>query len=396
MTAARVLLRPRRAKPFFSRHPWVYPGAIAEVSGDPADGGVVDVVSHGNNFIARGLYNSKSKIRVRLFSWDAETQLDADFFRARLKAALHLRQNVLRCAGPGKACRLVFSESDGLSGLTVDQFDRWLVLQFTSLGLAQRRELIADLLEELVHPDGIYLRTERGIGRLEGLEIHDGLLRGQLPASPIVIEEHGIRFQIDLAEGQKTGFYLDQRDNRPAVAQFAAGRRVLDAFCYTGGFGLYAARAGATEVVGVDVSEAALRLAQENARLNELNNIRFVQSEVFAFLDAQVESKEKFDLVVLDPPKFARSQQSVEEAMRGYRRIQTQALHLLAPNGILAMCCCSGLITHVMLQELLAQIAAEHGRHVQLLESRGQAGDHPVSLWCPETNYLKCLICRVE
>lgn len=395
MSAAQVLLRPKRAKPFFSRHPWVYPGAIASVTGEPADGDVVDVVSHGGNFVARGLFNSKSKIRVRLYSWDADTELDAAFFRARLQKAIHLRTHILKCCTPRGACRLVFSEADGLSGLTIDQFGGWLVVQFTSLGLANRRHMFADLLEELFRPDGIYLRTERGIGRLEGLEIQDGPLRGQLPAAPLVIEEHGVKFLVDLAEGQKTGFYLDQRDNRVAVAQLAAGRRMLDAFCYTGGFGLYAARAGATEVVGVDVSEAALRMANDNARLNELGNIRFVHSEVFAYLDGLVEKKEQFGLVVLDPPKFARTQQSVEEALRGYRRLQSQALRLLEPDGILVTCCCSGLISRTMLYELLAHLAADVGRDVQILESRGQAADHPVSVWCPETNYLKCLICRV-
>jgi len=396
MTAARVILRPKRAKPFFSRHPWVYPGAIAEVVGEPADGAVVDVVSHGGNFVARGLYNSKSKIRVRLYSWNIDVALDAAFFRNRLQKAIHLRHNILKHAGQGSACRLVFSEADGLSGLTIDQFDRWLVVQFTSLGLAQQREMFADLLTELLQPEGIYLRTERGIGKLEGLDIQDGVLRGTLPTAPLVIEENGIRFLVDLAEGQKTGFYLDQRDNRPAVARFAAGRRVLDAFCYTGGFGLYAARAGASEVVGVDVSEPALRLAAENARINELTNIRFDQSEVFTYLDGLVERQEKFGLVVLDPPKFARAQHSVEEALRGYRRLQGQALRLLESDGILVTCCCSGLITRDMLYDLMAQLTSEVGRGMQVLESRGQAADHPVSVWCPETSYLKCLICRVE
>jgi 23S rRNA (cytosine1962-C5)-methyltransferase len=301
----------------------------------------------------------------------------------------------LQYAGPGKACRLVFSESDGLSGLIVDAYDHWLVVQFTSLGLAQRREMIADCLEELIRPEGIYLRTERGIGQMEGLELQDGLLRGTVPSEPILIEEAGLRFQAHLTEGQKTGFYLDQRYNRGAVAPYCTGRRVLDGFCYTGGFGLHAARAGASEVIGVDVSEPALALARENARLNGLGAISFFRQDVFSYLNQQVQAGEHFGVVILDPPKFARSKSAIEEALRGYRRLQTLTLRLLEPDGIFVMCCCSGLISMNMLEELLAQIATEGRREVQILEPRGQSPDHPVLATCPETNYLKCLICRV-
>jgi 23S rRNA (cytosine1962-C5)-methyltransferase len=396
MTGARVVLRTGRAKPFFGQHPWVYAGAIAEVAGNPADGDEVELFSHAGNFIARGLYNGQSKIRVRLYSWESGRPLDRDFFLGRLAAALHLRGPILHLDGPNRACRLVFSEADGLSGLTVDRYDRWLVVQFTALGLAQRRELLAELLAELVQPAGIYLRTERGIGQLEGLELHDGLLWGQAPPETVTIEENGLKFLVHLAEGQKTGFYLDQRDNRRAVAALAAGRRVLDAFCYTGGFGLTAARAGAAAVLGVDVSEPALALARANADLNGLSNLTFVRAEVFARLAALAQAGERFGLVVLDPPKFARARHAVEEALRGYRRLQTLALRLLEPDGILVTCCCSGLIDASMLQDLLAQLAALERRAVQILAVRGQAPDHPVSVACPESRYLKCLINRVH
>jgi 23S rRNA (cytosine1962-C5)-methyltransferase len=280
--------------------------------------------------------------------------------------------------------------------MTVDRYDRWLVMQFTALGLAQRRELLAELLVERLRPDGIYLRTERGIGRLEGLELHDEPLWGQVPSEPVVIEEDGLRYQVHLTEGQKTGFYLDQRDNRRAVAQLAAGRSMLDAFCYTGGFGLAAARAGATSVRGVDVSEPALTLARANAALNGLERVEFVRAEVFEYLAKLVDAGERFGLVVLDPPKFARTQHAVEEALRGYRRLQTLALRLLERDGVLVTCCCSGLITLDMLADLHAQVAIEERREAQLLERRGQAADHPVSVACPESNYLKCLISRVR
>jgi 23S rRNA (cytosine1962-C5)-methyltransferase len=395
MSAARVILQPRRARPFYGRHPWVYPGAIARVEGNPTDGEEVDLVSSAGHFVARGLYNSRSKIRVRLYGWSADVALDRAFFRDRLGAAIHLRSQILGLDAPRRACRLVFSEADGLSGLTVDRYDRWLAVQFTSLGLGQRRELFAELLRDLVQPEGIYLRTERGIGRLEGLEIQDGPLWGQVPAGPVPIDEDGLTFLIHLAEGQKTGFYLDQRENRRAVARLATGRRVLDAFCYTGGFGLHAARAGATSVLGVDSSEPALELARANAQQNGLTNVAFVRDDVFTHLDTLVAAGERFDLVVLDPPKFARTQDAVEEALRGYRRLQTLALRLLQPNGLLVTCCCSGLISADMLCDLLAQVAVEERRVVQILEQRGQAPDHPVAVTCRESNYLKCLISRV-
>jgi 23S rRNA (cytosine1962-C5)-methyltransferase len=395
MTLPRVFLQPRRARPFYGRHPWVYPGAIGRVEGDPADGAEVELCSYTGNFIARGLYNSQSKIRVRLYSWTPDVPLDQAFFRHRLASALRLRGPMLGLMEQGHACRLVFSEADSLSGLTVDRFDRWIVVQFTSLGLAQRRAMLVELLVELLQPEGIYLRTERGIGQLEGIELQDGLLWGQVPAEPVVIQEAGLRFLVHLAEGQKTGFYLDQRDNRQAVARLAAGRRMLDTFCYTGGFGLHAARAGAGPVHGVDASEPALELAQANAQLNGLSGLSFVRADVFTHLQTLVEAREQYDLIVLDPPKFARARHAVDEALRGYRRLQALALRLLTGDGLLVTCCCSGLITLEMLEDLLAQLAAEEGRDIQILERRGQAADHPVSVACPETNYLKCLICRV-
>ena len=411
MSTPRVVLGARRAKPFFGRHPWVFAGAIAAVEGDPADGDEVELFSHEGQFIARGLFNAQSKIRVRLYSWQPDTPLDRAFFRDRLETALRLRRDVLgldapltptplppggeRGRGEGGACRLVFSESDGLSGMTVDRYGRWLVVQFTALGLARRRDLLVELLVELFQPEGIYLRTERGIRQLEGLELQDGPLWGKVPEGPVVIEEEGVQFRVNIAEGQKTGFYLDQRDNRRATARLAAGRRVLDAFCYTGGFGLHAARGGAASVVGLDTSEPALALARENAALNGLGNVTFTRGDVFAQLDALVAAGERFGVVVLDPPRFARARHAIDEALRGYQRLQTLALRLLERDGILVTSCCSGLITQDMLTSLLAQLAADERRDVQILERRGQAADHPVSATCLETSYLKCLLCRV-
>jgi 23S rRNA (cytosine1962-C5)-methyltransferase len=392
---ARVRLQPRKARPFYGRHPWVYAGAISSIEGEPADGDEVDLVAHDSTFVARGLFNSRSKIRVRLYSWHPETPLDRAFWRERLDAAIRLRR-LLGMLGLGQACRLVCSEGDGLSGLTVDRYDRWLVLQFTALGLARRRDLLVELLLELMHPDGIYQRTERGIGQLEGLEAQDELLWGRRPEGPLRIEEGGLTFLVNLTEGQKTGFYLDQRDNRLAVARLVHGRRMLDAYCYTGGFALHAARAGASSVLGIDQSEPALALARQNAEMNILPNVTFQRADVFHRLEELVQAGEGFGVVVLDPPRFARARNAVEEALRGYRRMQALALRLLEPDGFLVVCCCSGLITMKMLEEVLASVAAEEDREVQLLEERGPAMDHPVSVTCLESHYLKCLITRAR
>jgi 23S rRNA (cytosine1962-C5)-methyltransferase len=394
MATPRIILKPRRAQPFFGRHPWVFAGAIASVEGEPADGAEVDLHSHAGNFIARGLFNGQSKIRVRLYSWEPDRPLDADFFRARIEQAVHLRRDVLQIDRPGGACRLIFSEADGLSGLTVDRYDRWLAVQFTSLALAQRQDLLAEILQDATGADGIMLRTEKGIGRLEGVALHDGPIRGTMPTSPVIIEDGDLRFHVNLAEGQKTGFYLDQRDNRLAAARLARGRAVLDAFCYSGAFGLHALHAGAVSVEGVDSSAAAIELARNNAELNGLTAAVFTHADVFRHLSQLVADKRQFGMIVVDPPKFARARHSIPEAIQGYRRLQSLALSLLGTDGILVFCCCSGLITMEMLEDLLAQVSQSARRELQILERRGQSADHPVAVSCRESNYLKCLIVR--
>ncbi|MGL4550047.1 MAG: class I SAM-dependent rRNA methyltransferase [Gemmataceae bacterium] len=390
----RVTVLSGRAKPFHGRHPWVFAGAIDRVEGEPADGAEVDLVSSTGAFIARGLFNGRSKVRVRLYSWREGEELDDAFLRGRLADAVALRRD-LGLLDPEGACRLVNSEGDGLSGLTVDRYRGWLAVQFTGLGLAERRERVADLLAELVPCEGIYLRTEKGIGQLEGLPLTDGPLRGGTPP-PLTVHEDGMRFAVNLAEGQKTGYYLDQRDNRVAAARLAAGRRVLDCFCYSGGFGLRARRAGAAEVIGVDGSEAALTLARENAALNGLDGVTFVKADVFNDLEARAKDQERFGMVVLDPPKFARAKSGVEEALRGYRRLLSLAVRLLEPGGYLVMCCCSGRVTFDLIEGLMAQTAADQRRDIQLLARRGPSADHPVSVSCPESHYLKCLIARAR
>ena len=395
MSTPKVILKPKRAQPFFGRHPWVFAGAIDRVEGSPADGDEVDLVSTAGNFVARGLYNSQSKIHVRLYTWDEGVPLDRDFFRGRLASAIRLRHDTLKLNTPDAGYRVCFSESDYLSGMIVDRYGDWLTVQFTALGLANRREMIGEVLRELLNPKGIYLRTEKGIGKLEGVELHDQLLWGEPPPADLSIAENGLRVFVNLAEGQKTGYYLDQRDNRLAVSRLCAGKRVLDAFSYTGGFGVYAARGGASEVLCVDASESALQLARRNAEANGFANLAFENADVFRHLGDLAAAGRKFDVVVLDPPKFARNRAAVPEAFKGYRRLHQLALKLLDRDGVLVSCCCTGLITMLELEDIIAQVAVEARRDLQFLERRGAAPDHPVAVTCRETGYLKCIISRV-
>ncbi|MFL5331416.1 MAG: class I SAM-dependent rRNA methyltransferase [Gemmataceae bacterium] len=395
MNLPHVILQPKRAQPFFARHPWVFPGAVQAVEGDPVDGAEVDLVSSAGNFVARGFFNSKSKIRVRLYSWDTGRPLDESFFRDRIEAAQRLRHTLFGIDAQQPAYRLIASEADGISGLTVDRYDRWLVMQPTSLAIGIRREMLADILMTTTGVDGIYLRTERGVGKLEGLELQDGPLRGALPDGPLLIREDRVQYQVDLRQGQKTGFFLDQRSNRAVAARYLPGRDVLDCFSYSGGFALHAAMAGAKSIECVDVSEPALALAKQNAELNALTNIEFVKADVFDHMAQLVTAKRQFGAVVLDPPKFARTRGAIPDALRGYRTLLGYALRLLGPDGILVMCCCSGLITAAEIEQVMAQVAIDVRRDLQILERRGQDADHPISVTCPESSYLKCFICRV-
>ncbi|QDU38665.1 Ribosomal RNA large subunit methyltransferase I [Maioricimonas rarisocia] len=390
-----VILKKRKALPFFSRHPWVFAGAIARVEGEPQPGDEVLLRSHEGQFIARGLFNPESNIRVRLYSWKEDQPLDREFWSARLDDAIALRKKLF--GKPARGCRLVFSESDGLSGLTVDQYGEFLLVQWTSRALAARQQDFYELLNEKVKPRGIWQRTERGVGEAEGLAVADSLATGSAPPRPLFVEENGLQFGVDVVEGQKTGFYFDQRDNRAAVARYLKGSNVLDMFCYTGGFSIAAAKLGeARHVTGVDSSESALDMARRNAELNEVSSqVSFEQGDAFRTLESLVEEKKRFDAVILDPPKMARSRGGIERAARGYFSLNRLALDLLEPNGLLVTCSCSGLISREDFEQILAKVALDAGRSLQVLEVRGQAADHPVSVHCLETSYLKCFICRV-
>lgn len=397
-STAAVVLKSRRALPFFAEHPWVFAGAVQRVSGSPEPGAEVAVVTDRDEFIAWGLFNPQSNIQVRLYSWDADVRLDEDFWRQRIRAAVNLRRDVLGLMQPQGAFRLVYSEADGLSGLVVDRYADWLLMQFTSLALGQRRELLARLLQEIVEPQGIWLRTEKGMRAAEGLDIADGLVHGEAPPRPLFIEEHGLRYGLDVVEGQKTGFFVDQRDNRLAAAKYASGKRVLDVCCYTGGFSLNLLRHGnASSVRGVDLSEPALQLARQNAELNGLaDKVQFEKGDAFKTLEHARDAGEKYGLIVLDPPKMARQGKAVEGALRGYHMLNRMAIECLEPGGILVTCSCSGHVSREAFEDVLAEAALSAERRVQILELRGAAADHPTLVSCAETNYLKCAICRVE
>ena len=395
VSTARVILKPRKARPFYGRHPWVLDTAIDRVEGEPADGDVVDLLADTGKFVARGLYNSHSRIRVRLYSWNAAQPLDEQFWRARLTAAVELRSR-LGYDDPAGAARLVFSEADGLSGLIVDRYQQWLAVQVTGLGMAARLPMLSQLLVELVHPRGIVLRTEKGVPQAEGIELSDGLYYGAAPSGPVFIEEHGIRYGVDLSEGQKTGFYLDQRENRRVAAGYFHDRRVLDMFCYSGGFSLNAAmHGGATEVLGYDSSRKAIALARANAELNGVTKTHFEVQDCFNALQALAESGQRFGAVILDPPKFARSRQAVDDALRAYHHLNRLAVELLQPGGILVTCSCSGHVTREDFLYMLVGVSQQTRRELQVLETRGASADHPVNVTCLENEYLKCFICRV-
>ncbi|WP_254513315.1 class I SAM-dependent rRNA methyltransferase [Anatilimnocola floriformis] len=412
---ARVILKPRKALPFYGRHPWVLVGAVDRVepltlAGEhlaEVDGQVVDLYNERNKFIARGFYNANSRIRVRLFTWKEGEFLTADFFRQRLQAAIAMRRQLgyepHRVAeAPAEpnarsqsATRLVFSEADGLSGLVIDRYGDYLVVQPTSLAMTQRADMLAEILQQELQPKGIVLRSDPQTAKLEGIESGEERHWGELPNAPIVIRENDLAFEVDLSAGQKTGFYLDQRENRVAAARYLKGRRLLDLFCYTGGFALNAVKLGAAEATGIDGSKKAIAQAQRNAEINGLN-VKFEVGDGFQTLDRLAGEGQQFDAIVLDPPKFAKSRSGVNSALQAYHRLNKSAVALLPPGGILITNSCSGTVSPEDFRLMLSGVAQKSGRDIQILEQRGAAADHPVAATCLETEYLKCFICRVS
>ncbi len=392
-----VILKPRKARPFFAGHPWVFEASIDRVPRGLEPGAEVAVHAREGQFVARGLYNPQSAIRVRLYRL-VDEPLDYDFWAERITRAVSLRRDVLKLEQPEAAYRLIASEGDGLSGLTVDRYHRSLVVRFSSLALYLRRAAILEILERLPGIDGLWSRTERGVADLEGLPRDEETAVATPQEPPILIREHGIVYRIDPRGGQKTGFYIDQRENRRAVARYCAGRSVLDLFCYCGGFSLAAAVLGsARDVLGVDSSAAAIEHARENAVLNGVaaELVRFEAGDVFETLNRLRSLGARFGVVICDPPKYARRARDLDNALKHYLRLHKAAMDRVEPGGLLVACSCSGSVDRTTFAQVLAEAAVQTGRTLQILEERGQAPDHPIAASCLETDYLKCMICRV-
>ena len=425
---SQVILKPGRDKPVRQHHPWIFSGAVARVQGDATDGDVVDVVAADGAWLARGTLNRKSQIIVRLLTWKQGEEIDTRFWRSRLERAIAGR-TALASSGDTTAYRLVNAESDGLPGLIVDRYGDYLVTQFLTLGIERCKSQIGELLTEVgpwdsqaqsapswrpaqastppegtparagtPHVQGVYERSDVEVRAKEGLPQTTGVLAGEEPPDLVEIRENGLRFLVDVKRGHKTGFYLDQRDNRRKVAPYLRGREVLNCFAYTGAFAVYALTAGAKSVANVDTSADALELARKNADLTgllDLSGLEYVAGDVFAELRRFRGEGRTFDAIILDPPKFAQSEGQLKRAARGYQDINRVAMNILRPGGILVTFSCSGLVTPDLFQKIVFSASLEAERDVQIVEKLGQSTDHPILATLPESEYLKGFICRV-
>jgi 23S rRNA (cytosine1962-C5)-methyltransferase len=424
---ATLTLKEGRDKPIRLRHPWVFSGAIAQVKGQPAPGDLVTIANHKGEPLATAYYNAKSQIQARILSWNPDEPIDADFWRGRLQQAIAGRvlmglmkneETTTDHRPPTTdhwtlvtdhwplttAFRLVNAEADGLPGLIVDRYNDFLVIQCQTLGIDRRREVLTELLVETLSPAGILERSDVDARGKEGLPPVIETRYGEAPPPELTIRENGFSFLVDVHHGHKTGFYLDQRDNRAAIGpqegalpRLLAGRDVLNVFAYTGAFGVYAAAAGARQITHVDSSVPALETAERNAQLNgfERPGDEYIAGDAFEVLRYFREEGRQFDAVILDPPKFAHSQGQIDRAARGYKDLNWLALRLLRPDGVLATFSCSGLVSADLFQKIVFGAAVDAGRDVQIARHLGQAADHPVLLSFPESAYLKGLLCRV-
>jgi 23S rRNA (cytosine1962-C5)-methyltransferase len=383
---ASILLRRQGQRRLLKGHPWIYQADVESIKGAPQRGEIVDVYGAGRRFLGRGYINPDSQILVRLLTREAEP-IDAAFFHRRITAALSYRQ---RLAIPSNAFRVVYAEVDLLPGLLVDRYGEIVVLQILTAGMAQLKAIFLPVARELLQPTGIYLRNDAPSRLLEGLPQEKGFF--ETPLDPtVIIEEEDLRFSVDVEKGQKTGFFLDQRDNRLALRSFAADRTVLDCFCYTGGFALHAAKAGARSVEGIDISEEAVAGATENAKLNDLaGRSSFRVENVFDELRNLQYAGRRFDLIILDPPAFTKSKAAVAAALRGYKEINLRAMKLLNPGGVLITASCSYHLDEDTFLDMLEEAASDAKGRFRILEVRTQAKDHPVLLGVKETKYLKC------
>jgi 23S rRNA (cytosine1962-C5)-methyltransferase len=396
MITTQVLLNQGRDKSVTNRHPWIFSGAIGRVEGNPANGDVVDVWNSKARFVGRGIYNEKSQIQVRLLTWNPNDAIDEDFWRRRIRRAIAGRQALIE-APDTDAFRLVYSEADGVPGFIADQYGTWLVVQFMSLASERYRQAILDILVDLVAPQGIYDRSEGEAREKEGLVSVTGPVWGEVPPDIIEIVENGHTFLVDIKLGQKTGFYLDQRENRQKTCKYFFNKEILNAFAYTGAFSVYAAHAGAKRIMNVDSSERSLQIAERNMRRNGFGDREdvYAMADVFEIMRAYRDNNWKFDVVILDPPKFAHSKRHVEKATQGYKDINLLGMKLIKPGGILITFSCSGAVSADLFQKVLFGAAVDAGRHVQIIERLSQSSDHPVLLTYPESEYLKGAVCRV-
>ena len=388
-----VILKKGREKNLLQRHPWIFSGAIERVEGSPGVGETVTVCSFDRKPLAQAAWSPQSQIAVRVWSFNPETMIDAAFFRTKLKNAFAARRNI-----NSNAVRLVAAESDGLPGLIIDRYADWIVCQFLSTGSEYWKDTIVELLQEFFPDLSIYERSDVSVREKEGLPSRCGVLAGAEPPDQVEIAENGMRLLVDIKAGHKTGYYLDQRDSRLAVRNWAEGRDVLNCFSYTGGFGVAALLGGAKHVLQMDSSEPALDIARKNAGLNGLDPVasEYICGDVFKELRRFRDSRRDFDLIILDPPKFIESRSQLEGGARGYKDINLLAFKLLRPGGLLFTFSCSGLMEMPLFQKIVADSALDAGRNAQILAVLNQSPDHPIALNFPEGAYLKGLLCRAE
>jgi 23S rRNA (cytosine1962-C5)-methyltransferase len=392
----KIILKKGRERSLLRQHPWIFSGAIEKTAGNPQPGTTVDVVSTGGQFLGRGAYSPSSQIRLRLWTVDEQETVDADYFRRRIQAAINLRQS-LCISAQTNAYRLIAAEADGLPGLIADRYGNFLVCQFLSAGAERWKTVLIDQLKELTGITNIYERSDVEVRKKEGLQPCKGVLCGEEPPDLLKIEENGLHFLVDIKHGHKTGFYLDQRDNRNAVRLHSTGAEVLNCFAYTGGFGIAALQGGAKHVTHIEDRADFIGMIEENARLNDFleDSCTGIKADVFQLLRQYLKEGRLFDLIILDPPKFAESQANLERASRGYKDINLLAFKLLRPGGQLFTFSCSGLIKMEMFQKIVADAVIDSGRDAQIMQWLGQAADHPVKLAIPETQYLKGLSVRM-
>lgn len=395
MKTIRCILKPGKEKPLEGFHPWIFSGAIDEIDDSYKPGDLVKVFSSQNRFLGIGYLNPRSQIAVRMFTFE-DISIDQGFFEKRIRNAIALRERfVLSLVNPDtNACRLIHAEGDFLPGLIVDRYGDYLVVQILTAGMERWRDMIVGVLEKELSPRGIFEKNDSEWREWEGLEKRIGSLTGQAPPDFVEIRENGLDFIVDIHRGQKTGFFLDQRDNRRRAGALARGRRTLNCFGYTGGFSVYAAKAGATQTVTVDSSEPALNTARANFERNglELTDHLFEEADVFEYLR---QTRQEFDLVILDPPAFCQNKNQVMQASRGYKDINLFALKRIAPGGLLFTFSCSSYIEADLFQKIVFAAAKDARREVRILAKTGHAPDHPVSIYHPEGEYLKGLLCEV-